>query len=103
VTAILAAGEANVPSGEVFHLAGPGTFTWEQVGHALGEVLGVRPKRVRISVPMLLALATVADAWGWVTGRRGISRGGKYGRLRGTGSTTPARHDSSLASTPGWG
>jgi len=77
VTAILAAGEANVPSGEIFHLAGPGTFTWEQVGHALGEVLGVRPKRVRISVPMLLALATVADAWGWVTGRPGYFSRGK--------------------------
>ena len=76
VTALLAAGEANVPSGEIFHVAGAGAFTWEQVGDALGEALGVRPKHVRIPLPMLLALATGADAWGWVTGRaRYFSRG----------------------------
>ena len=69
VTALLAAGEAQVPSGEIFHVAGEGAFTWEQVGDALGEALGVRPKRVRIPVPILLALATGADAWAWVTGR----------------------------------
>jgi nucleoside-diphosphate-sugar epimerase len=28
VTALLTAGEANVPSGEVFHVAGEGAFTW---------------------------------------------------------------------------
>jgi nucleoside-diphosphate-sugar epimerase len=77
VTALLAAGEADVPSGEIFHVAGEGAFTWEQVGDALGEALGVRPKHVRIPVPMLLALATVADAWGWVTGRAGYFSRGK--------------------------
>ncbi len=77
VTAILAAGEANVSSGEIFHVAGDEAFTWEQVGNALGEALGVRPKHVRIPVPMLLSLATVADAWGWVTGRPGYFSRGK--------------------------
>ena len=76
VAALLAAGEADGPSGEIFHVAGAGAFTWEQVGDALGEALGVRPKHVRIPVPMLLTLATVAEAWGWVTGRPGyFSRG----------------------------
>lgn len=69
VTALLAAGEAKVPSGEIFHVAGEGAFTWEQVGDALGEALGVHPTPVRIPVPILLALATGADAWAWFTGR----------------------------------
>jgi nucleoside-diphosphate-sugar epimerase len=69
VTALLAAGEAEVPSGEIFHVAGDGAFTWEQVGDALGEALGVHPTPVRIPVPILLALATGADAWAWFTGR----------------------------------
>ena len=77
VTALLAAGEADVPSGEIFHVAGAGAFTWEQVGDALGEALGVRPKHVRIPLPMLLALATIADAWGWGTGRAGYFSRGK--------------------------
>jgi nucleoside-diphosphate-sugar epimerase len=52
-------------------------FTWEQVGDALGEALGIRPKHVRIPLPMLLALATIADAWGWGTGRAGYFSRGK--------------------------
>ena len=69
VTALLAAGAATVPSGEIFHVAGEGAFTWEQVGDALGEALGVHPTPLRIPLPILLALATGADAWAWLTGR----------------------------------
>jgi dihydroflavonol-4-reductase len=69
VTALLAAGEAKVPSGEIFHVAGEGAFTWVQVGDALGDALGVHPTPVRIPLPVLLALATGADAWAWLTGR----------------------------------
>ena len=77
VTALLAAGEAKVPSGEIFHVAGEGAFTWEQVGEALGEALGVRPTPLRIPVPILLALATGADAWAWFAGRPGYFSRGK--------------------------
>jgi nucleoside-diphosphate-sugar epimerase len=77
VTALLTAGEAKVPSGEIFHVAGEEVFTWEQVGNALGEALGVHPTPVRIPVPILLALATGADAWAWLTGRPGYFSRGK--------------------------
>jgi nucleoside-diphosphate-sugar epimerase len=69
VTALLTAGEAAVPSGEIFHVAGDGAFTWEQVGDALGEALGIHPTPLRIPVPILLALAAGADAWAWFGGR----------------------------------
>jgi nucleoside-diphosphate-sugar epimerase len=77
VTALLTAGEAKVPSGEIFHVAGEGAFTWEQVGDALGEALGVHPTPLRIPVPILLALATGADAWAWFAGRPGYFSRGK--------------------------
>ena len=77
VTAFLAAGEAKIPSGEIFHVAGEGAFTWEQVGDALGEALGVHPTPLRIPVPILFALATGADAWAWFTGRPGYFSRGK--------------------------
>ena len=77
VTALLTAGEAKGPSGEIFHVAGEGAFTWAQVGDALGEALGVHPTPVRIPVPILLALATGADAWAWFTGRPGYFSRGK--------------------------
>lgn len=69
VTALLSAGEAEVPSGEIFHVAGEGAFTWEQVGAALGEALGVQPTPLRIPLPILLALGMGTDAWAWCTGR----------------------------------
>ncbi len=76
VTALLTAGEAKVPSGEIFHVASEGAFTWEQVGDALGEALGIHPTPLRIPVPILLALATGADALAWLTGRSSyFSRG----------------------------
>jgi nucleoside-diphosphate-sugar epimerase len=77
VTALLTAGKATVPSGEIFHVAGDGAFTWEQVGDAFGEALGVHPTPLRIPVPILLALATGADAWAWLAGRPGYFSRGK--------------------------
>jgi len=77
VTALLTAGEAKVPSGEIFHVAGEGAFTWEQVGEALGEALGVHPTSLRVPVPILFALATGVDAWAWITGRPGFFSRGK--------------------------
>lgn len=76
VEALLAAGEAEVPSGEVFLVAGEGAFTWEEVGEAFGEALGVRPRVLRAPVPLLLALAATGEVWGWATGRPSyLSRG----------------------------
>ena len=77
VTALLTAGEAKVPSGEIFHVASEGAFTWEQVGDALGEALGVHVRPLRIPVPILLALATGADAWAWFARRPGYFSRGK--------------------------
>ncbi len=77
VAALLAAGEANIPSGEIFHVAGEGVFSWEEVGAALGEELGVRPRPLRVPVPVLLALGTAAEAWGWATGRPDFFSRGK--------------------------
>jgi len=76
VTALLRAGEADIPSGEIFHVAGEGAFTWEEVGDAFGKALGIRPRRLRVPVPLLLLMGGAAEALGWVTGRPGyVSRG----------------------------
>lgn len=77
VSALLAAGKAGIPSGEIFHVAGEGAFTWEEVGNALGQALGARPRPVRFPVPVLLALAAVGEAWGWATGQPGYFSRGK--------------------------
>jgi nucleoside-diphosphate-sugar epimerase len=77
VAALLAAGEADIPSGEIFHVAGEGAFTWEEIGGVMADALGVRPRRLRIPVTLMLALAAAAEAWDWATGRPGFFSRGK--------------------------
>jgi nucleoside-diphosphate-sugar epimerase len=103
VTALLAAGEAKIPSGEIFHVAGKGASTWEQVGEALGEALRVHPTPLRIPVPILLALATGADAWAWCTGRPGYFSRGKVREAAGhwVCDTSKARRQLGVVPTVG--
>jgi len=103
VTALLAAGEAKVPSGEIFHVAGEGAFTWEQVGDALGEALGVHPTPLRIPVPILLALATGADAWAWLSGRPGYFSRGKVREAAGHWVCDTGKARRQLGVVPGVG
>ena len=75
VTALLAAGEADIPSGEIFHVAGEGAFTWEEVGEAFGDAVGIRPRRLPAPVPLLFLMGAAGEALGWITGRPGyVSR-----------------------------
>ena len=103
VTALLTAGEAEVPSGEIFHVASEGAFTWEQVGNALGEALGVQPALLRIPLPILLALATGADAWAWLAGRPGYFSRGKVREAAGHWlcDTSKARQQLGVVSSVG--
>jgi len=76
ITALVAVGEARIPSGEIFHIAGQEDVTWEEVGGTFAEALGVRVRTVRIPVSVLWVLGAVAEGWGWITRRPGfISRG----------------------------
>ena len=71
VAALLAAGKADIPSGEIFHVAGEGGFTWEEVGDAFGQAAGIRPRRLPAPLPLLLMLGTAIEAIGWITGQPG--------------------------------
>jgi nucleoside-diphosphate-sugar epimerase len=76
VPALIAAAEAHVPSGEVYHVAGEGAFTWEEVGRAFGTAMGIRARPLRLPLPLLFAVAAGAEAWGRIRGRAtAVSRG----------------------------
>jgi len=76
VRVLLAAAEADVPSGEVYHVAGEGAFTWEEVGRAFGTAMGIQARPVRLPIPLLLGLAAGAEAWGRMRGQATfLSRG----------------------------
>lgn len=48
VRAALLAAESDVPSGEVFNIADPAPFSWEEIGRQVAAILGTRLIRVRI-------------------------------------------------------
>jgi dihydroflavonol-4-reductase len=76
VAALLAAGERDMPSGEVFHVASQRDVTWEEVGGAFAKMLGVRPREVRLPVPIMLGLGALVEWWAWAAGRPNfLSRG----------------------------
>ena len=76
VAALLAAGERDIPSGEVFHIASQRDVTWEEVGGAFAERLGVRPREVRLPVPIMLGLGALVEWWAWAASRPNfLSRG----------------------------
>lgn len=68
VRAIIAASEADRPSGEVYHLAGEGSLTWEAFAFIWGEIMGMQPRLLRIPVSILLCLARVSEGWAWAKG-----------------------------------
>ena len=77
VEALLAAGEGDIASGELFHLASQGDVTWEEVGGAFAEALGVRPRTVRVPISIVLGLGALAELWARVTRRPAIMSRGK--------------------------
>jgi nucleoside-diphosphate-sugar epimerase len=77
VRALIAAAEAEVASGEVYHVAGEGAFTWEEVGWAFGAAMGIRARPLRLPAPLLLGLAAGAEAWGRAAGRAALVTRGK--------------------------
>jgi nucleoside-diphosphate-sugar epimerase len=48
VRAALLAGSADLPSGEIYNIAGPKTCSWEDLGHIAAGLLGKKPVAVRL-------------------------------------------------------
>jgi dihydroflavonol-4-reductase len=55
--------------GETFFTPGPDQTTLEEIQSLGSEVLGVRPRSIRLSPPRLLALAAMADGFSRLTGK----------------------------------
>lgn len=103
VRALIAAAEADVPSGEVYHVAGEGAFTWEEVGRAFGAAMGVRARPLRLPAPLLLGLAAGAEAWGRLRGRATVVSRGKVREALGNWVCDIGKARRDLAFLPGVG
>ena len=100
VRAIIAASEGERPSGEVYHVAGEGVLTWEDVGRILGQAMGVRPRPFRVPFPILFCLAAASEAWGWATGRPTFFTRGKVREATGHWVCDPVKAGQHLGFIP---
>ncbi len=69
VHALIAAGEQETRSGEIFYVSRFETFSWDEVGSAIANALAKTYRR--ISFPQWLAIAAglAGDTWSGLTGR----------------------------------
>ena len=71
----------DIPSGEVINLAGPETQDWEQMGDAAVRAMGIRPRKVRISLGVLHAAAVASEVRSLLTGNISLFSRDKYKEL----------------------
>jgi dihydroflavonol-4-reductase len=67
-TAIIRAGEQDMPSGEIFFLSRPEAYAWEEVGHAIARALGKRYRQISLPRGIAVAAGIVGDLWAKTTG-----------------------------------
>lgn len=81
VQGLLLAGERDVPSGAIYHIAGERAYSWREIREVFVEALGVRPVMVRLPKTLLYTLALLAEGWGRLTGRPPLLDRGKVGEM----------------------
>jgi nucleoside-diphosphate-sugar epimerase len=100
VGALLAAGEGDIASGELFHLASQRDVTWEEVGGAFAEALGVRLRTVRIPVSIALGLGGLVELWARAMGCPALLSRGKVREATGHWVCDPSKAQRMLGFVP---
>lgn len=77
VQGLLLAGERDVPSGAIYHIAGEGAYSLREIREVFVEALGVRSVMVRLPKILFYTLAVFAEGWGRLTGRPPLFDRGK--------------------------
>ncbi|MDD8025909.1 MAG: NAD-dependent epimerase/dehydratase family protein [Acidobacteriota bacterium] len=81
VRALILAGDAEVDSGEVFHVGNPAASNFEEIGRLAARRLGRRVRAVRIPLAAVRAAARISEASARRTGRASIVNRQKLSEL----------------------
>jgi nucleoside-diphosphate-sugar epimerase len=69
VSALIRASECDTPSGEVFFISRPETYTWGEVGQAIAEVLDKKYRWIPFPQWVAEMAGLAGDMWSKLTGR----------------------------------
>ncbi len=82
VEGILRSAFGETVSGEAFFMAWPEPCDWDTMGEAIASALGVRARRVVLPIPMLSAVALLAEGAAALTGRPALLNRQKMAEIR---------------------
>ncbi len=52
---------AGLKTGEIFNFADPTPYTWDELGKTAAPLLGKNPKQIRLSLPIVYAIAFISE------------------------------------------
>jgi nucleoside-diphosphate-sugar epimerase len=78
VTAMMLAARKDLPSGEVFNVADPDPYSWEDLGKTAAEILGKKIKTIKIPLSLVWAAACFASLGQKITGKSSAVNKEKY-------------------------
>jgi len=61
--------DRELADGEILHVADPRPYSYEEFGRIAADVMGVKPRRVGIPIPVVWAAALLAEWGARLTGR----------------------------------
>ncbi len=91
VRAILLAARPGVPSGEVFNIADPGAYTWEDIGRTVAGLLGKKLVRVRFPLWTAYLASAASEGIGRLGGGASALNVSKYKQMKQAGWVADVR------------
>jgi nucleoside-diphosphate-sugar epimerase len=83
--ALALSAQKEVPSGEIFNVAAPGSYDWEEVGDAAVRAMGIRPRKVKLSLQVLYGASVASEVRSRLTGDISLFCRDKYRELSQSG------------------
>ena len=91
VRAVLLAARSGGPSGEVFNIADPKIYTWEDVGRTVAGLLGKKLVRVRFPLWAAYLASAASEGIGRLGGKASALNMGKYNQMKPDGWVVDVR------------
>ncbi len=86
--ALILAAQTDQESGEIFHIAHPQPYSWNDIGKISGEIIGKKLITIKIPLPLVYMVAAASDLISLFTKKRSIINRQKYREFKQEGWLT---------------
>ncbi|MCX7973263.1 MAG: NAD(P)-dependent oxidoreductase [Candidatus Aminicenantes bacterium] len=82
IQALYLAATQNLPSGEIFHIAAPRGYTWEEIGLTAATILKRKVLKIKLPSSLVFSVAFFSDLVSKITGQASIINLDKYKEMK---------------------